>query len=189
MRRRGTATVVGLVGEVRAGVPEAAARARNVALVAPDGEDVEAALRAMERAEGATRPYVLVPADPLKTMAKAWRALWTGTQGRPDEFERAAGGLLAAARGRLPLPDYYVVLAAEPPAESSPEPHPNDFHLGVLSSVRSARVLGIAPAESVAEDATRVVATLSALPQGPWWPPLEELITAARDFFPESLSG
>jgi hypothetical protein len=187
--RHGASTVVALVGEVRAGVPEAAARARNVALVAPEGEGFEAALRAMERAEGASAPYTLVAADPLEGVAQAWRRLWTGAETPGEEgFEHAVRELLTA-ESRILLPDYYIVLAARPPAGGRPEPHRDDFHLGVLSSARSARVVGITPGVAVTQDAARLLATLPRLRQGPWWPPLEHLVASARGFFPGSLAG
>ena len=187
--RRGAATVVALVGEVRADVPQAAARARNVALVGAKGDGLEAALRVMERAEGVVAPYALVAVDPLEGVARAWRGLWAVERERPDEFERVAHELVGAAHGRSPLPDYYLVLAPRRSGGERAEPHPNDFHLGVLSSVRPGRVVGLTAGDSVAQDAARVLAALPALPQGPWWPPLEDVVAAARRFYPETLVG
>lgn len=182
--RRGAATVVALVGEVREGVARAAARARNVTLVEVE-DGPEAALRAMERAEGVVSPYALVEADPLEDLARGWQALWA--EGRADEFERAAAELLERA-GRLLLPDYYLVLAREP-APSPDAPHPDDFYLGVLASVRPARVAAVTPGDSVAADAARVVGELPRLRQGPWWPDPARLVEATRGFFPGALSG
>lgn len=67
-------------------------------------------------------------------------------------------------------------------------PHPEDFHLGVLRSSRPSRVVAVAAAEG-REAAARVVRALAALPHGPWWPPLDDLVESARSFFPGRLAG
>jgi hypothetical protein len=40
-----------------------------------------------------------------------------------------------------------------------------------------------------AEQAAAVLAELGGLRHGPWWPPLEEVVTAARGFYPGALTG
>jgi hypothetical protein len=185
--RRGSATVVALAGDVRPGVAEAAAAARNVVFVPAPGDGVGSALTALERADGRSSTYALVTADPLADLGRTWRSLWEETPRAVPDFETAAKTLLEAARGRTALPDYYIVVAAANDPTGDPRPHPHDFYLGVLASVRPARVGRIAPGASVAEDAARIVAALPALGQGPWWPALDAVVATARDFFPRSL--
>ena len=66
------------------------------------------------------------------------------------------------------------------------EPRP-DFYLGPLRSVRPHRVAVVAAAEP-AEQAAGVLSALGSLRHGRWWPPLEEVIDAARRFYPDSLA-
>jgi hypothetical protein len=40
-----------------------------------------------------------------------------------------------------------------------------------------------------AEQAAAVLAELGGLRHGPWWPPLEEIVAAARGFYPGALTG
>ncbi len=179
--------MVAVVGEVRPGVVEAAGRARNVTLITPEDGGTAAALRALERTEGVVAPYALVPADPLQEVARQWHRTWSGAG--PDGFERAAAELLDTARGRDPLPDYYIVLTSAPNAAGdTPAPHEHDFHLGVLASLRPARVASVATGTSAASDAQRVLDLLPRLGQGPWWPPVADLIASARSFFPGRLA-
>jgi hypothetical protein len=163
-------------------------RSMNVSLVRPDdsGDGVEAAAAALRRASGISSPYVLVAADPLAAVAAEWRAMWeVGREPRGgDAFELRAGEALAAWRAnRFELPDYYLVLAADAAAGEEPP----DFHLGPLRSVRPHRVAAVAAAEP-AEQAAGVLATLGSLRAGRWWPSLEEVIAAARDFYPGALA-
>lgn len=185
--RRGRSTVVGLVGEVADGLLAELGRFPNVAVVRPDGEGLDAAAAALSEASGLKVTYAVVAADPLARVAEQWRARWdVGASG--DTFEEEAGVALAAWRaGRFELPDYYVVVAREPdPADgAAPAPHRLDLYLGVLHARRPARVVAVAPAASgVRETAARVAHALGALPQGPWWPPLDDLVESARTFFP-----
>jgi hypothetical protein len=184
--RRGKSTVVGLVGEVSDGLLAELGRLPNVAVVRADGDGLDAAAGALATASGLEVTYALVAADPLAGVAEQWRARWDVGAG-PDAFEEVAGVAIAAWRaGRFELPDYYVVVAAEPaPEESRAAPHRFDLYLGVLHAERPARVVAVAPAASGArETAARVAHALGSLPQGPWWPPLDDLVASARTFFP-----
>ena len=153
-------------------------------------DTLEAAARALQRAGRVPSPYALVPADRSRPWPPSWRAMWdvSAPQG-PADFEADAARALAAWRsGQFELPDYYLVLAAEPPppgAETSPAP---DFHLGPLA--RCGRTgsrwwprpnLPSRPRASLHE--------LGSLRHGPWWPGLDEVIEVARRFYPDSLAG
>jgi hypothetical protein len=185
--RRGSSTIVCLVGEVEEEAIRVVARSPNVAVVRGSGEaGPEAAERALREAGGRASPFVLVAADPLGEVAARWRAMWD-LRGGWSGFEEAAGQALAAWRaGRFELPDYYVVVAGEVPAEGAP--HPQDLHLGVLRSTRPSRVVAVAGGQA-AETGARVVRALRGLGQGPWWPPLDRLIEAARTFHAGGLAG
>lgn len=184
--RRGRSTVVGLVGEVADGLLAELGRLPNVAVVRPRGEGLDAAAAALSEASGLEVTYALVAGDPLAGVAEQWRARWD-VRASHDSFEEEAGLVLAAWRaGRFELPDYYVVVAAEPAgSEGAPAPHRLDLYLGVLHAERPARVVAVAPAASgTAETAGRVAHALGTLRQGPWWPPLDDLVESARTFFP-----
>ena len=157
----------------------------NVSLVRPEepGDGLEAAAGALRRAAGISSPYVLVAADPLAAVAAEWRAMWEiSREPRGSEaFElRAAEALAAWRAGQFELPDYYLVLAGT--GEERP-----DFYLGPLRSVRPHRVAVVAAAEP-AEQAAGLLSALGALRHGRWWPPLEEVIDAARRFYPGALA-
>jgi hypothetical protein len=185
--RRGASTVVCLVGEVREGLLEEVARSPNVSVVRPEGEGFEAALRASASAEGRAAPFVVLAADPLHAVAREWRAMWEPGTDR-SAFELRAGEAVAAWRaGRLQLPDYYLVVAAERPG-AEPAPHPLDLHLGVLRGQRPSRVVLVVAGEE-REEAARVLGALRRLGQGPWWPPLDELVEAARSYFPAAVGA
>ena len=82
---------------------------------------------------------------------------------------------------------------------------PAGFHLGPLHAARPRRIAmamtasGDAAAAAqarpdppalsgaAAEQARTVLHVLRSLPQGPWWPPLPELLAGARQFFPGRL--
>jgi len=108
---------------------------------------------------------------------------------------RAAEALAAWRGNRFELPDYYMVLvpAAGPPQQDgkaagtadTDEQRP-DFYLGPLRSVRPNRVAVVAAAEP-AEQSASLLSTLGDLPHGRWWPPLDEVIDAARRFYRPSL--
>jgi hypothetical protein len=186
--RRGASTVVALVGEVREELLVLVTRSSNVAVVRADGEGLEGALRASAAAEGRAAPYVVLAADPLAEVAREWRAMWE-PRGNPSSFEVGAGEALSAWRaGRLQLPDYYLVVAAEPADVEPTAPHPHDLHLGVLREERPSRVVLVLSGE-VGEEAARVLTALRSLRQGPWWPPLDRLVEAIRGYFPSALGG
>jgi len=165
----------------------------NVVLIQPDdsGGGIEAAAGALRRAAGISAPYVLVAADPLAAVAAQWQAMWEVTrEPRGSEgFElRAAEALAAWRANRFELPDYYLVLADTGAAPVGEEPHP-DFYLGPLRSVRPHRVTAVAAAEAApAEQAAGLLTALGSLRHGRWWPPLDEVLDAARRFYPGALA-
>ena len=164
----------------------------NVVLVRPEpaaegDEGIEAATSALRRAAGISSPYVLVAADPLMAVAAEWQAMWevTETARGSEAFELRAGEALAAWRAqRFELPDYYLVLAREHQPGAEPPP---DFYLGPLRSLRPHRVAVVAASEP-AEQVAGVLTALGSLRHGRWWPPLPEVIDAARRFYPGSLA-
>jgi hypothetical protein len=189
--RRNASTVVVLPGPAPAEVLSAVGRSMNVALIQPndpvddDGDGLAAAAGALQQAGRSTSAYALVPADPLAAVAASWRAMWDVS--RPDgpaEFEAEALKALTAWRsGRFELPDYYLILAAGPEAgDQGP-----DFYLGPLRTARPQRVALVAATEP-AQQAVGVLQALGSLPYGPWWPGLDELIEAARTFYPGRLA-
>ena len=202
--RRNASTVVVLPGPVPAEVLSALGRSMNVALVRPqdpaadDPEGTEAAAAALRQAGRSTSPYALVPADPLAAVAASWQAMWdvSRTEG-PAGFETEALNALTAWRsGRFELPDYYLVLGSGPASAVSPvgpagppavDQGP-DFYLGPLRSARPQRVAVVAATEP-AQQAVAVLEVLGSLPYGPWWPDLDELIQAARTFYPGRLAA
>ena len=206
--RRNPATVVVLAGEAPDPLLTALGRSMNVSLIRPgdaggtgdaghsgdDKEDatngrgdIELAAAALRRAAGISSPYVIVAADPLAAVAAEWEAMWdlSGQQRGPADFElRAAEALAAWRAGWFELPDYYLVLAAGAGADASAG---RDFYLGPLRSVRPHRVAVVA-AEEPASQAAGVLHELGSLRHGPWWPPLNEIVEAARRFYPGSLT-
>jgi hypothetical protein len=140
---------------------------------------------AMHDAARRRATYVVVPADPLARVAAAWRAMWDVSSG-PDAaagFEVAAADtLLAWQANRFELPDYYLVIA--PPEETGP-----DLYLGPMRAARPHRVAVAAAAarDTATADtpagAISLLETLRSLPHGPWWPPLDQLLDAARHFY------
>lgn len=188
--RHNSGTVVVLAGSAPAEVLAAVDRSMNVTLIRSEaGDQLAAAADALRRAAGVASPYALVSADPLAGMAAAWQAMWdVSRQPGPEEFERESVSALAEWRaGRFELPDYYLVLAADP-APADPEESQPDFYLGPLRSVRPHRVAFVAAAEP-AQQAVGVLHELGSLRQGPWWPPLAHVIESARAFYPASLLG
>jgi hypothetical protein len=195
--RRNPSTVVVLAGRPAEPVLAAVSRSLNVVLVRPEpasssGADaadggIEAAAWALRRAAGISAPYVLVAADPLGAVAEAWQAMWsvTAEATRSDEFELRAAEALASWRAkRFELPDYYLVLAEQPGPGDAPPP---DFYLGPLRAVRPNRV-AVAAGGEPAEQAAAVLSELGTLRHGPWWPSLEEIVRAARGFYPGALA-
>ena len=198
--RRESSTVVVLVGEVAEGLLAELGRSANVSVARapasgagqPEAEEPAAARQSWEAGAQALREaarrqsaYVLVPEDPLAEMAAAWRAMWD-VAGGPDgaaRFEQYAAQALAAWRAkRFDLPDYYLVMAAAAPDEAGP-----DLYLGPLRAARPRRAVfaGIAGRPG---QAARVLDRLRSLEHGPWWPPLDELIDAARRFYAGGLT-
>jgi len=199
--RRNASTVVVLPGPAPAEVLAAVGRSMNVALIRPpepaddDGDGLAAAAGALQQAGRSSAAYALVPADPLAALAASWQAMWDVSRPEgPAGFEAEALKVLTAWRsGRFELPDYYLVLGpgpAGPPGPASPvagdlEP---DFYLGPLRTARPQRVAVVAATEP-AQQAVGVLNALGSLPYGPWWPGLDQLIEAARTFYPGQLAG
>ncbi len=194
--RRESSTVVTLAGSVRAELLAGLSRSPNISVIgrsAPaesangqpaDRQDWEPGARAMREAARRRSTYVVVADDPLAGVAAAWRAMWdltTGPQGAAG-FEDQAAQALAAWRGKqFELPDYYLV-AAEPEGSAGA-----DLYLGPLRAARPRRVAlaTIAPTD---REGAGLLASLRSLEHGPWWPPLDELIDAARDFYAGGLT-
>jgi hypothetical protein len=156
-------------------------------------DTIEAAAAALRRAAGISSPYVLVAADPLAATAAEWQATWEVTgpaRDTPEPFELRAGEALAAWRAKLfELPDYYLVLAREqqPGGQQPRSQQQPDFHLGPLRALRPHRVAVVVASEPGAQ-AAAVLAALGSLRHGRWWPPLPDVIDAARRFYPGALS-
>ena len=166
--RRDSSTVVAAVGEVSPQLLADVGRSANVAVA-----------QTVREAARKSAAYVLVTADPLAGVAEGWRGMWDLTAADTIPFETSAAEVLTAWRaGGLDLPDYYVVVE---PAEA--EPTGPDLYLGPLRSARPRRVELVA-AEPGPPQAEAVRQVLGHLHQSPWWPPLDELIDAARHFFP-----
>ena len=177
-----------LAGPIPAEVLAAATRSMNVTLYRPVSTDddpldpLEASAGALRNAGRSTSPYALVPADPLAAVAARWEQMWDlSVQPGPAAFEQEAALALAAWRaGRFELPDYYLVLQTD-------QDQIHDFYLGPLRSVRPHRVV-LVPATEPAQQAAGVLHALGSLRHGPWWPDLDQLIEAARQFYPGSIS-
>jgi hypothetical protein len=189
--RRNASTVVVLPGPAPAEVLSAVGRSMNVALIQPsapvddDDDGLAAAAGALQQAGRSTSAYALVLADPLAAVAASWRAMWDVSRPEgPAGFEAEALKALTAWRsGRFELPDYYLILAAGPEAgDQGP-----DFYLGPLRTARPQRVALVAATEP-AQQAVGVLQALGSLPYGPWWPGLDEVIEAARTFYPGRLA-
>jgi hypothetical protein len=198
--RRESSTVVVLVGEVGDGLLAGLGRSPNVSVARapaagagqPAAEEPtaarpgwEAGALAMREAARRRSTYVVVPDDPLAEVAAAWRVMWEvpGGAGGAAGFEQRAAGALAAWRDkRFELPDYYLVMAAAQPGGTGP-----DFYLGPLRAARPRRVAVAGIAGSPGQTA-RLLDTLRSLEHGPWWPPLDELIDAARSFYAGGLA-
>jgi hypothetical protein len=202
--RRESSTVVALVGEISDGLLGALAQSPNVSVVRapaagtgkpPAGESAaahqrpgwEAGAQALREAARRSSMYVLVPDDPLADVAAAWQAMWdvSAGPGAAAGFEEHAAQALAAWRGkRFELPDYYLVVAPAHGAVTGP-----DLYLGPLRSVRPRRVaVAVAAAGDGAAVAPRLLDALRSLEHGPWWPPLDELLDAARGFYAGGLA-
>jgi hypothetical protein len=196
--RRNASTVVVLPGPAPAEVLAAVGRSMNVALIRPPepaddhGGEFETAAAALQQAGRSSSAYALVPADPLAALAASWRAMWDVSRPEgPAGFEAEALKALTAWRsGRFELPDYYLVLGPAPAGPAGPavgEQGP-DFYLGPLRTTRPQRVAVVAATEP-AQQAAGVLQALGSLPYGPWWPGLDEVIEAARTFYPGQLAA
>jgi hypothetical protein len=146
----------------------------------------EPGARALREAARRLATYVVVVTDPLAGLASAWRAMWDVTSGPGSAagFEEQAAGTLAAWRGKqFELPDYYLVVAPAEDTGTGP-----DLYLGPLRAARPRRVAVTGTLDRAADPAaapamtTSLLDTLRSLQHGPWWPPLDELIDAARHF-------
>ena len=195
--RRESSTVVVLVGEIGDGLLAALAKSPGISVVrapaagtgkpADSGPDAarpgwEAGALALREAARRRSMYVIVPDDPLAEVAAGWRAMWAGPGGAAG-FEEHAAQVLAAWRDkRFELPDYYLVVAPAGDGAAGP-----DLYLGPLRAVRPRRV-AVAGVAGRPGQASALVDTLRSLPQGPWWPPLEELLDAARHFYAGGLA-
>ncbi len=192
--RREPATVVALVGAVDDDLLAALGRSPNVSVArAPDTDPGqpparapaavlpgwEAGALAMREAARRRSTYVIVPSDPLAGVAASWQAMWD-LGSAPDGaafFEAASADALAAWQGeRFELPDYYLVVTPDQANDSRP-----DLYLGPLRAVRPRRV-AVAPAAHGPDKAARLADALRSLGHGPWWPPLDQVIDAARQF-------
>jgi len=164
----------------------------NISVVRPPGTErdpVDAAIAALRQAARRSSPFAVVPADPLAAVAAQWQGMWdlsrAGVTG-PALFEEQVARALAAWRTRqFELPDYYLVLAdTVRPGGSAGGP---DFYLGPLHAARSHRVVVVA-ATGGPEQAAAIRDALRTLRQGPWWPPLDEVLDTARRFFAGGLA-
>jgi len=187
--------MVVLVGDVGEGLLAELGRSGNVSIArAPkagqqDGAQPrpawQAGALAMHEAARRQSAYVIVPDDPLADVAAAWRAMWEvgSVPGGAAAFEEHAAEALAAWRDkRFELPDYYLVVAG-----AQADGMGQDLYLGPLRAARPRRVV-VAGAGDGAGRAGRVLDALRSLEHGPWWPPLGELIDAARRFYAGGLA-
>jgi hypothetical protein len=198
--RRETSTVVALVGEIGDGLLAGLGRSPGVSVArAPEGgtgspaaaepaaarPGWEAGARDLREAARHRSMYVIVPDDPLAGVAAAWRAMWdvpAGPGGAAGFEEQAADALAAWRDKRFELPDYYLVVAPAQGGATGP-----DLYLGPLRAARPRRVAVAGVADSPAQ-ASRLLDTLRSLQHGPWWPPLDELLGAARRFYAGGLA-
>ena len=194
--RRETSTVVVLIGEPDEGILAELGRSPNISVArrpkaeaplagqqANEHPGWEPGALAMREAARRRSTFVIVPDDPLAEVAATWRAMWDlpGGQEGAVGFEARAAEALTAWRGkRFELPDYYLVMA---PAE----PDGEDLYLGPLRAVRPRRV-AVAGAVGATARAAQIADALRSLEHGPWWPPLDELLDAARRFYPGGLA-
>jgi hypothetical protein len=195
--RRESSTVVVLVGEIGDGLLAALAKSPGISVVrapaagtgeSPAGQPAparpgwEAGALALREAARRRSMYVIVPDDPLSDVAAGWRAMW-GVAGGVAGFEERAADVLAAWRDkRFELPDYYLVVAPARPEAAGP-----DLYLGPLRAVRPRRV-AVAGVAGRPGQASVLLDTLRSLAHGPWWPPLDELLDAARHFYAGGLA-
>jgi hypothetical protein len=197
--RRESSTVVVVTGAVGEDLLTGLARSANVSVArapaagagadpgsGPPPAGWQAGAAALREAARRQSTYVIVPEDPLGEVAASWRAMWDGPGGAAAaaRFEEQAADVLAAWRGqRFELPDYYLVVA---PAQA--DGTGQDLYLGPLRAARPRRVAVTQLASGEGESRARLLGTLASLEYGPWWPPLDELIGAARRFYAGGLA-
>jgi hypothetical protein len=197
--RRESSTVVALVGAVSDRLLASLGRTPNVSVVrapaapaAPAADKAaeerpgwEPGARALREAARRRSTYAIVAEDPLARVAAGWRSMWdlqSGTDASAG-FELPAADALAAWRDeRFELPDYYLVVSPAQPEGTGP-----DLYLGPLRAVRPRRVAVAGIADRPAEE-TLLLDSLRSLEHGPWWPPLDELLDAARNFYAGGLA-
>jgi len=197
--RRESSTVVVLVGGAGSHLLAGLDRSSNVSVVRaagtgpaqpPEQEQApglswEPGAAAMREAARRRSTYVVVLEDPLAGVAAGWRAMWDMSGGSPGAaaFEEPAATALAAWRDkRFELPDYYLVVAPAQGSGAGP-----DLYLGPLRAARPRRVAVAGLAAGPAQ-ADSLLDQLRALEHGPWWPPLDELLDAARRFYAGGLA-
>ena len=201
--RRESSTVVVVTGEVGEDLLTGLARSANVSVArapaagagvaadagsgsGPPPAGWQAGAAALHEAARRQSTYVIVPEDPLGEVAASWRAMWDGPGGAAAaaRFEEQAADALAAWRGhQFELPDYYLVVAPAQADATGP-----DLYLGPLRAARPRRVAVAQLASGEAESRARLLDALASLEYGPWWPPLDELIGAARRFYAGGLA-
>ncbi len=142
-------------------------------------------------------------ATAFEEQAAAALAAWRARQFElPDYYLAVAPAVLArrvpapqVPAPQVPAPHVRAAPASARPA--APQPTPGgaggtvavpDLYLGPLRSARPRRVEAVVAGDGDPA-AGRVLQALRALPHGPWWPPLDELLNTARHFFAGSLDG
>jgi hypothetical protein len=202
--RRESSTVVVLAGEVDAVLLAGIGRSPNVSIArasadgaaqtagqapgqgpAPARPAWESGALAMREAARRRSTYVIVLDDPLADVAAEWQAMWEapGVSRGGAGFEARAAEALAAWRDkRFELPDYYLVMAPAQPGGAAA-----NLYLGPLRGVRPRRV-AVAGIANRPGQASSLLDTLRSLEHGPWWPPLDELLDAARHFYAGGLA-
>jgi hypothetical protein len=199
--RRESSTVVVLVGDAGPGLLAEVSRSSTITVArAAEPQAVqpetaggpasrpgwESGALALREAKARRSTYVIVPDDPLADVAARWRGMWDVSAGLPGAaaFEESAADALAAwQRKQFELPDYYLVIAPPQHAVTGP-----DLYLGPLRAVRPRRVAIAGTADSP-DQAAGLLGTLRSLDHGPWWPPLDDLLDAARRFFADDLAA
>ncbi len=198
--RRESSTVVALVGDVSENLLAGLARSGNISVARPPADGAagpaapssaaangwESGADAMREAARRRSTYAIVPADPLAAVAAAWSRMWdlSAAAAGAEDFELATAAALAAWQAKqFELPDYYLVVTSPQLQTSGP-----DFYLGPLRAARPRRV-GFAGIADAAGQTALVLDGLRTLEHGPWWPPLDELVAGARDFYAGGLAG